>query len=156
MKVGDWAMLKLHKGYSIPSSAGVTKKLTQQYVGPFRVLEKVGRLAYKLNVPLDRKVHPVFSVAQLEPAPSPTDDPFNRPRPHIPPAVFVDGDTDAVKFFEVDRLLNKRIVKRGKSRAVEYLVRWTGYGPEWDRWYNIKDLDNAADLVRNYEDALAQ
>ncbi len=28
MKVGDWAMLKLHKGYSIPSSVGVTKKLT--------------------------------------------------------------------------------------------------------------------------------
>lgn len=27
MKVGDWAMLRLHKGYSIPSSAGVTKKL---------------------------------------------------------------------------------------------------------------------------------
>ena len=53
MKVGDWAMLKLYKGYSIPSSAGVTKKLTQQYVGPFRVLEKVGRLAYKLDIPLD-------------------------------------------------------------------------------------------------------
>ena len=29
MKVGDWAMLKLHKGYSISSSVGVTKKLTQ-------------------------------------------------------------------------------------------------------------------------------
>ena len=29
IKVGDWAMLKLYKGYSIPSSAGVTKKLTQ-------------------------------------------------------------------------------------------------------------------------------
>ena len=35
MKVGDWAMLKLHKGYSILSSVGVTKKLTHQYVGPF-------------------------------------------------------------------------------------------------------------------------
>lgn len=35
MKVGDWAMLKFHKGYSIPFSVGVTKKLTQQYVGPF-------------------------------------------------------------------------------------------------------------------------
>lgn len=37
MKVGDWAMLKLHKGYLIPFSVGVTKKLTQQYVGPFRI-----------------------------------------------------------------------------------------------------------------------
>ena len=42
MKVGDWAMLKLHRGYSIPSSVSVTKKLTKQYVGPFQIVEKVG------------------------------------------------------------------------------------------------------------------
>ena len=149
-------MLKLHKGYSIPSSAGVTKKLTQQYISPFRVPQKVGRLVYKLDVPLDWRVYPVFSVAQLEPAPSPADDPFNRPRLHMAPAVFVDGDTDASKFFKVERLLNKRTVKKGKGRAIEYLVCWKGYGPEWDRCYNIKDLDNAADLVHNYEEALAQ
>ncbi len=35
MKVGDWAMLKIYKSYSISSSVGITKKLTQQYVGPF-------------------------------------------------------------------------------------------------------------------------
>lgn len=29
MKVGDWAILKLHKGYSILSLVRVTKKLTQ-------------------------------------------------------------------------------------------------------------------------------
>ena len=107
IKIGDLAMLKLHKGYSIPSSAGVTKKLTQQYVSPFQILEKVGRLAYKLDVRLDWRVHLVFSVAQLEPAPSPIEDPFHRPRPHMPPAVFVDDETDVSRSFEVDRLLNK-------------------------------------------------
>ena len=63
MKVGDYAMLRLHKGYSIPSFAGVTKKLTQQYVSLFCVLEKVGQLAYKLDVSFDWRVHSVFSVA---------------------------------------------------------------------------------------------
>ena len=63
MKVGEWALLWLHKGYSIPATAGVTKKLTQQYVGPFRIMKKVGRLAYKLDVPPDWRIHPVFSVA---------------------------------------------------------------------------------------------
>ncbi len=53
MKVGDWDMLKLHKGYSIPSSVGVTKKLTQQYVGPFQIVERVGRPAYRLELPSD-------------------------------------------------------------------------------------------------------
>lgn len=107
MKVGDWAMLKLYKGYSIPSSADVTKKLTQQYVGPFRVLEKIGRLAYKLDVLLNCRVHSVFLMAQLEPTTSPTNDPLNRPRPHMLPAVFVNRDTNASKSFEVKRLLNK-------------------------------------------------
>lgn len=116
-------MLKLHKGYSIPSSAGVTKKPTQQYVGPFRVLEKVGRLAYKLDVPRDWRVHPVFLVAQLELALPPADEPFHRPRPHMPPSVFVDSDTDVAKSFKIDRLLNKQTVKKCNGRAVEYLVR---------------------------------
>ena len=78
IKVGDWAMLKLHKGYSIPSSVGVTKKLTQEYIGPFRVIKRVGCLAYKLDVPSDWRIHPIFSVAQFKPAPSPTEDPFQR------------------------------------------------------------------------------
>ena len=156
MKVGDWAMLRLHKDYSISSSAKVTKKLTQQYVGPFQIKERVGRLAYRLEIPNDWWIHPVFSVAQLEPAPEPSIDPFRRPYPHDLPAVFVDDDTNSLKSFEIDRLLNKRTIKRGKGLTVEYLVRWTGYGPGWDRWYNVKDLDNAAELVREYEEGLAQ
>ena len=51
----------------------------------------------------------------------------------MPPAVFVEGDTDADKSFEVDCLLNKQTVKKGRGRAIEYLVCWTGYGPKWDR-----------------------
>lgn len=53
MRVGFWAMLWLHKGYFIPVSIGIAKKLMQQYVGLFFILEKVGRLAYKLEVPRD-------------------------------------------------------------------------------------------------------
>ena len=156
MKVEDWALLKLHKGYSIPSSVGVTKKLTQQYVGPFQIIERVGRLAYKLEVPSNWRIHPVFSVTQLEPAPSPSEDPFHRPRPQQPPSVFVEGDTDKAKFFEIDCLFNKRTVKKNNGLAIEYLVCWTGYGPEWDKWYNIKDLDNAANLVQAYEEGFTQ
>ncbi len=102
-------------------------------MGPFQIESKVGRLAYKLKIPRDGKIHPVFSVALLEPAPSPTEDPFSCPYPTHPPPVFVDGDTDSVKFFKVEHLLNKRTIRRGHDNSVEYLVRWKGYGPEWDR-----------------------
>ena len=49
LKVSDYALLRLHKGYLIPSADN--HKLSQQYVGPFRVLAQVGRLAYQLNIP---------------------------------------------------------------------------------------------------------
>lgn len=51
LKVGEWALVRLHKGYEIPSTLSITKKLTDQYVGPFKVLEKIGKLAYHLDVP---------------------------------------------------------------------------------------------------------
>lgn len=108
----------------------VIKKLTKQYVDPFCILEKVGRLAYKLDVPADWKIHPVFSVAQLKPAPPPALDPFSKLISFELLPVFVEGNTDTVKSFKVEKLLNKRLVKRGKVCNIEYLVRWKRYGPK--------------------------
>lgn len=49
LKVGEWALVRLHKGYSIPATLGVTK-VGQQYLGPSKVVERVGRLVYPLKV----------------------------------------------------------------------------------------------------------
>lgn len=100
-------MLRLHKSYTIPATAGVTKKLTQQHIGPFRIVEKVGRLAYKLDVPPNWQIHPVFSVAQLELASPLAKNPFGKPFSFNPPPVFVESDMDKVKSFEIERFLNK-------------------------------------------------
>ncbi len=93
-------------------------------------------------------------MVQLEPAPPPTEDPFSRPYPTHPPPVFVDKDTDTVKSFEVERLLNRRTMRHGRGNSVEYLVCWKNYGLKWDRWYNVKDLNNAAELVLDNENGL--
>lgn len=98
----------------------ITKKLIQQYVGPFCILEKIGQLAYKLDISANWKIHPVFLVAQLKPAPNPAQDPFARPFPSHPPPVFVDRDTNVLKSFKIEQLLNKRLVKRRKDRSIEY------------------------------------
>ncbi len=53
MKVEEWVILQLHKECSMFLTARLTKKLTQQYIGSFRIVKKVGRLAYKLDIPPD-------------------------------------------------------------------------------------------------------
>ncbi|KAK1954754.1 hypothetical protein LY78DRAFT_593655, partial [Colletotrichum sublineola] len=40
-----------------------TFQVGDERVGPFKVLSKIGQLAYKLNFPSNWKVHPVVSIA---------------------------------------------------------------------------------------------
>ena len=91
------------------------KKLSQQYVGPFTVMEKIGRLAYRLNISAHWRVHPIFSVTQLKASPKDDTDPYQRLKLNHPNTVFVEGDINIIKFYEIDKLLNKRIIKKGRG-----------------------------------------
>lgn len=63
---GDRVYLRLGNGYKL---RGIPKsKLGDQRVGPFTILDKVGSLAYRLQLPEGWGIHPVISIAQLEPA----------------------------------------------------------------------------------------
>ena len=93
----------------------------------------MGKLAYELEIPKSWGIHPVISVAHLEPATTQKNDPFHEERPDHPGPVFVEGDTETSKSYEVESIVGKRTSKdkRGKMK-VEYLVRWKEYGPEFD------------------------
>lgn len=104
--VGDKVLLRLWKGYNMPVNHGLTTKPGQQYAGCFRVLERIGRLAYKLDLPPSWRIHPGVSIEHLEPAPSP--DPFGRELANPEPTTdkrFPD-DEDC---HEVERVLDKRV-----------------------------------------------
>ncbi len=64
------------------------------------------------------------------------------------PAVKVKGDTPTSQSWELERLRGKRVTKTG---LVSYLVRWKGYGPEYDKWLRTSLLDNAKELIEDYE-----
>lgn len=76
---GDFVTLRLHRGYIVPGLKDTNVKIEQQFAGLFRVLERVGRLAYRIEILPAMKMYPVISMAYLEPAPNPMDDPYRRP-----------------------------------------------------------------------------
>jgi hypothetical protein len=93
----------------------------------------------------------VFTIAQLEPVRPPQDDPYHRPRPTKPATLDASQN-----LWEVDRLLNKRVITKGRGFATEYLVRWTGYGSIDDMWINIKNLEGCQEAIKEYEDEMGR
>lgn len=87
--VGDLVNLRLHRGYMVPND--MPYKIGPQLAGPFRVIKQVGCLAYRLELPEVIRIHNIISIAHLEPATDPTQDPYDRIRPP-PEAVVIDGE----------------------------------------------------------------
>lgn len=65
-KVGDQVYLKLQSYIQISVAPRSNQKLSFRYYGPFSVLERVGIVAYRLQLPDSCRIHPVVHVSQLK------------------------------------------------------------------------------------------
>lgn len=65
--VGDWVWLKLQKHRQLSARLGHDHKLAPKFFGPYRVVARVGEVAYRLALPITAKIHDVFPVSVLKP-----------------------------------------------------------------------------------------
>src|SRR5579859_1745493 len=103
--------------------------------GWWRRLGEAG-LAYRLDLPMQKRVHPVFHVSLLELY---IESGIRGRKQEPPPPAEVEGELE----YEVNRILDSRIV-RGRFK---YLVDWIGYGPESRTWEPAEYITNVRTLL---------
>jgi hypothetical protein len=64
--VGDWVYLKLQSYVQQSLMKRSNHKLAYKYYGPYLITQKVGKAAYKLQLPESAQIHPVVHVSQLK------------------------------------------------------------------------------------------
>ncbi|KAI3825341.1 hypothetical protein L1987_06823 [Smallanthus sonchifolius] len=132
-QVGDLVLLKVSPWKGV-IRFGKKGKLAPRYVGPFKILERIGKVAYKLELPPSLgNVHPTFHVSNLKKC-------IADENLHIPlDDVRID---ETMHFVEKPLEIMDREVKQLKrSRIPIVKVRWESKrGPEftWEREDQMK------------------
>ncbi|MBW0524048.1 hypothetical protein O181_063763 [Austropuccinia psidii MF-1] len=94
-----------------------TKNLSERWLGPIPILNKVSTHAYHLKLPSQwRSIHPVFHISLLEPVKTSTI-PNLHQKP--PPPIIIEEEEE----WEVSQILHSKL----KRRRSWHLVEWKGF-----------------------------
>lgn len=132
-KVGDFVKLST-KNLKLKS-----RKLSPRWVGPFRVLERIGRQAYRLALP-DKYalLHDVFPIQLLEEYRHRHDDAELMKMPDL------ENPQDE---WEVEEVRDKRRIKG----VIHYLVKWANWPSEYNSYEPASHLARAPKAIADYE-----
>ena len=106
-------------------------KLSPRYFGPFQITQKIGKVAYKLNLPKESKIYPIFHISYLKKKIGTQVSPNPRP-----PTIMENG-TMAPK---PEKILKKRLKKKGNRAGVDILIQWKGANKEDATWVDAEGL----------------
>jgi len=154
-KVGDLVMPST-KDLKYQMVGRRTEKLTERFVGPYKIKEVVSSNAVKLELPTTVKIHPVVNVSRVRRYVGQVEG----QRKEQPAPVIIEGEEE----WKVERILNKWQV-RGKDKFLvrwklnkwqvrgkdKFLVRWKGFTAESDTWEGRENLENAKEVIKEFE-----
>ncbi|KAK9040867.1 hypothetical protein V6N11_016003 [Hibiscus sabdariffa] len=130
-EVGDLVYLKLQPYRQTTVVVRTNLKLSARFFGPYRILEKIGTVAYKLNLPPTLKIHLVFHVSLLKKKIG------NQVVTSMnPPEVGEDGTLRVYPTM----VLDKRVVKRHNQPVSQLLIQWSNLGDECATWEDYSAL----------------
>ena len=121
---GDYVYLKAQPYVQTSLAPRSSNKLAFRFFGPFLITEKIGPSSYRLQLPPDCLIHPVFHVSQLKKA--------------IPSVAMVSPELpDISNQLQVPQeILDRRLRQHNDRMIPQVLVRWS-YLPDtlstWER-----------------------
>jgi hypothetical protein len=131
--VGDQVLLKLQPYVQQSVVSRPYPKLAYKYFGPYKILERIGKVAYKLELPTGSLIHPVFHVSQLKKYRSDYN-PVYTDLPKLPVLDLMDTEPKTI--------LDRRMVKKGNSVIVQGLIKWAHLPDDSARWEDWEVITN--------------
>ena len=122
---GDMVYLKLQPFRQMSLRVRGNMKHSTCFYGLYQIVERLGKVAYRLKLPTHSRLHLVFHVSQLKKKLGH----FDRVAPELPNV----GD-DGAMVLEPKCIIDFRWVKNGKKVLHEALVQWVGVNEEDATW----------------------
>jgi hypothetical protein len=116
-QIGEWVFLKLrpHRQHSVVRR--INQKLAPRFYGPFKIVAKIGEVAYKLQLPETSRIHPVFHVSLLKKA---VGDYHNQG--DLPKDLEVEEANDVYP----EQVVGTRVTVKEGMRVHQSLIKWQG------------------------------
>ncbi|XP_026428679.1 uncharacterized protein LOC113324583 [Papaver somniferum] len=129
---GDLVYLKLQPYRQASVSLRKNFKLLAKYYGPSKILQKIGAVAYKLQLPSHSRIHLVFHVSHLK---------KHIGMKHTPSPILPVVDLHSEFIMLPEKVLKTISVLRGNKLARQALIQWTNSSVEdatWEDFTNIQ------------------
>ncbi len=137
----------LRKMASVPKGK---RKLFPRWVGPFKVVQMVGKAAVQLELPASYRIHNVFHVGLVK---------LYHASGSVQPPTHTDWLETIAPVFPVERVLDARTHRENRTTVREYLVKWANQRPEYNSWEPESsfpsEMDNELATLRQRVDAAA-
>jgi hypothetical protein len=126
--VGDKVFLHLQPYIQSTVAPRANHKLAFNFFGPFGILERIGEVAYKLDLPPASRVHPVFHVSQLKPC--------------VGDGVRVSSSLPSPdSLFQVPvQVLRHRVRHLDHRTVLQGLIHWSGTPEDDATWEDLDEL----------------
>ena len=114
-------------------------KLSPKYYGPYKVLQKISTMAYKLELPAASQFHPVFHVSCLKKV-------IGNKFPVQ--TIFPELDEEGKIILEPE-VVNETRTRQLQNRSIsEYLIKWKNLSAEDSTWEDENFMKKYPELLK--------